>query len=951
MSQYLLSFARSHLEGKSDGYLALLWCMYKANQDRGRYSEHIKAYLTSAADQMLKMDFQRIGARFKKVLDAKPELDWVAPSGLSPLAYLQVKNFRGFGELSTEDKGTHLRFSKIKNIFYAPNGGGKSSLCEALEYGTTGHIKEAERRKTKVKPYIARRGAKMSLSLIGRDNSPVLQSVAWSSCFIDRNRLQEFSLLGSKDTGSAESDVVATLFGLEEFQEVISRFVKPESFNLATFLRQEQTEALAKIDVERAILIEERQGLLASIAQINDQVCVHLDISRYQQGVVRARFLRLKKHVDRKIRKAERLKLAEAPAIDSFSRIERAGRVAHYLLARKMRIEALFLKDATALNYRAIFTAMQALEQTEEGDSCPACSTPLHKVTENPFKKAQRELQALDRLDRLKSAQQLNDGRIIQIAADIATAIASVEKNTRLGISCSLPLGDLQTTTAQFQVASERAALAVQLLRHFMVLIADDTTGLAAYLGTCIERHEEVAQADAEIKRLEEEAAALQQKLDVIRGLFSDKTTGQQLFKVAGSKIAELMDQRSVLKNGDADTSRFNALIREVQVEYGNLYRDLLQYKLSLEKSRIVGIETKAADYYKAINDHDDEHDRIESIFFDKVNDNYRIRITNADGTSQDAFSVLSEGHLRALGLSLLLAMAEKNKFPLIVFDDVVNAIDSDHRSNIIDLCFSDPYLKRTQMVITTHDRLFWERFCIIAERHPQADQHSSCVLTYTNKGIVVVDHVGGFQGKVHEALRVYDVRQALIYCRIWFESIVVEFCLENSVAITAQFGKSQLKKNNYLQISLEKTFSLVEPYLAYDLKNFDLIKNDLVNWGGQNQEHHAFDEGSLNFVHSKTSKEVIRIYDAIRLLECQLFPKKKQETCQAFLEDVNKKIGEWVVRIERLDKAPAHKLQEAQQRLANLRKRGDELAEELAYIAVCLASTAQLCSQPNAEH
>ena len=37
MSQYLLSFARQNLEGRSDAYLVLLWCMYQANQSKGRY--------------------------------------------------------------------------------------------------------------------------------------------------------------------------------------------------------------------------------------------------------------------------------------------------------------------------------------------------------------------------------------------------------------------------------------------------------------------------------------------------------------------------------------------------------------------------------------------------------------------------------------------------------------------------------------------------------------------------------------------------------------------------------------------------------------------------------------------------------------------------------------------------------------------------------------------------
>lgn len=143
MSQYLLSFARDNLDSKPNAYLALFWCLYKANKSKGRYSEHIKSYLTTAADDLIEKDYQRIALRFKKVLDSKPELDWVAPSGLSPLASLQVKNFRGFGELASDDKGSYLKFSKTKNIFYAPNGGRKSSLCEALEYGTTGHIKEA----------------------------------------------------------------------------------------------------------------------------------------------------------------------------------------------------------------------------------------------------------------------------------------------------------------------------------------------------------------------------------------------------------------------------------------------------------------------------------------------------------------------------------------------------------------------------------------------------------------------------------------------------------------------------------------------------------------------------------------------------------------------------------------------------------------------------------------
>lgn len=459
---------------------------------------------------------------------------------------------------------------------------------------------------------------------------------------------------------------------------------------------------------------------------------------------------------------------------------------------------------------------------------------------------------------------------------------------------------------------------------------------------TCETMCQEVAQAGVKGTLLEQQASALKETAENLKVLFGDKKTSQRDFHALGKNLAELALRRATLSGLDNEDMRFNTFVDQLQVEYSNLFRDLLQYKLALEKTRISGIEVKAAEYYRAINQHDEEHEQIDAISFERVSENYRIRIVNVDGTSLDAFSVLSEGHLRALGLSLLLAAAEKNKFPLIVFDDVVNAIDSDHRSNIIDLFFSDPYLRRTQMVVTTHDRLFWERFCIVAERHPQADQHESCVLSYTNRGIIMVDHAGGFQEKVYRAMGVYDIRQALIYCRIWFESMVVEYCLDNAVSITAQFGKSQLKKNNHLQISLESTFRLVEPLIAYDLQHFNLIKSDLVNWGGQNQEHHAFDEGGLNFVHSKTSKEVVKIYDAIRLLECQLFPAKKRSSCTNLLEDLNEKIHIAIAKIEKLDKAPVEVQQAHRQRLATLQKRSEKATQELAYIGVCLAAAAQ---------
>lgn len=726
--------------------------------------------------------------------------------------------------------------------------------------------------------------------------------------------------------------------------------MRPESFNLTTYLKRDKADELTQIEVERKGLLAERQNHFRRITEINKQVCEMLGLKPDQQSAVRIRFLRLQREILHKISKAEQLKLAESPVVDYFDRIERAARVARYLLARKSKVESLLLESAKDVNYEAIYQAIQRLGQDECSDICPACSTPLTHVVENPFEKAKRELQTLGRLERLRNINQRIDEQILQIAREIANGITGVEKNTRLGIHCSLNLDSLKKQLTNFEVSASRVALAASVLSNFSLLVMYKAADIGSYLLACKEKSDEFAQASAKVSRLGKAVEALQKKQDEIKDLFGAKKTCKKLNENTGEKIARLVDRRNALKLHDADAARFNALIFQLQDEYGNLYRDLLGYKFDLEKTRINGIESKAAEYYKAINDHDDEHEHIDAIYFEKLNDSYRIKIKAANGAVQDAFSVLSEGHLRVLGLSLLLAMAQKNKLPLIVFDDVVNAIDTDHRSNIIDLFFSDPYLCRTQMVVTTHDRLFWERFCNIADRHRQADQHTSCILSYTNRGVVTVHHAGGFQGKVEEALRVYDVRQALIYCRIWFETIVIEYCLENAMQITAQFGKSQLKKSVYLQISLEKTFSLIEPLLSYDPVHFNLIKNDLVNWAGQNQEHHAFDEGSLNFVHSKTSREVLRIYDAIRLLDCQLFPEKKGTACKALLAEVNNKIIRQEGALARLSQAPEAVQKEAEVRLSLLRMTAAKLNEELDYIAFCIAEVAKLTLPPNTQ-
>lgn len=291
--------------------------------------------------------------------------------------------------------------------------------------------------------------------------------------------------------------------------------------------------------------------------------------------------------------------------------------------------------------------------------------------------------------------------------------------------------------------------------------------------------------------------------------------------------------------------------------------------------------------------------------------------------------------------------MAKKNEIPYIIFDDVVNAIDSDHRANIVEMLYKENYLSSIQQILTTHDRLFWERYCNTVLYLVNQTKLNSCILSYTNFGVVCADYDANFQSKIDLALEKHDIRQSLIYLRIWLETIVTKYCEDNHVEVTAKFGRDINKgfskgvsKGNWLQISLEKTYGHVYQLLNWDTSNLDVIKKDLINWDGQNQEHHAFDEGRYNFVHSKTSQEVAGIYDAVINLELQLFPNEFQERLTKEKGDAEN----WLNRVSQdlanpniLDNAPAGHIESLNNRKATLEETITAIDQKLTYITTCI--------------
>lgn len=204
-----------------------------------------------------------------------------------------------------------------------------------------------------------------------------------------------------------------------------------------------------------------------------------------------------------------------------------------------------------------------------------------------------------------------------------------------------------------------------------------------------------------------------------------------------------------------------------------------------------------------------------------------------------------------------------------MIFDDVVNAIDSDHRSNIINLLITDEFLSSRQSIITTHDRLMREKYCNIVTMSPK-----SFILKYNIElwGVYYEDYSLNYENKINLAISKYDIRQSLIYTRIRFESLIFNYLKKKWAEIKGRLRKDSMKLNIYP--SLEDLYDLFassnyiqrEEWWNTISEQYQKIRSWILSLNRNmiNQEWHELSDTSYNPSIAITSTEIQDIKDAM---------------------------------------------------------------------------------------
>jgi len=632
--------------------------------------------------------------------------DYIGPApreiaGFQRLHELTVGPFRGFTRPEVFD------LSRDITLVYGANGTGKSSFCEALEAAMLGSISEAEAKRIDFRAYCdnvrLRRHALPQLLAAGFDGNvrPVSPSEdAYRFCFIEKNRLEDFGRIAAR-TPAGQRQLIATLFGLDQFGEFVRGFnlSLDDDLNLtghraAELARRRNVLAAAEQTVRAypAILADAdaAETALANRVQPNvpfQAVCDWLLGTGQESGRLQAVQAQL---------------IAVPPPIYGWTRaglVEQRGQ-AYAAFERYRATQAELAGRVSDLSFSRLYEALVNL--ADGATACPACGTDLQHVAQNPFERAREglgQLQELGDLQRqLIAHQQAMEEALRQLLAGMQGVVrASAFVCPDRLHAARLPVLPGVSAGAWLDPWVANADQAW----HALLALVDQIEASDAQAMTM------QAQRDA----LAREQATLDGIRIEIERLRAVRDRNQQAVEQARAAIAqfEQANQRLIEEvAAEAAVVRQHQVIRAAYDEYINVLR---QYLAQLPSTLLAGLGDMARDLYNAFNRDDVATDRLHLLRL-PLAENGKIEIAFAGAPAQrfDALMILSEGHIKCLGLAILLAKNISQGCPVVVFDDVVNAIDDDHRNGIWRTFFEDHWLTGKQVILTSHAEEFLQR-------------------------------------------------------------------------------------------------------------------------------------------------------------------------------------------------------------------------------------------------
>lgn len=611
------------------------------------------------------------------------------------LKSLFVDSFRGFAV------SRDFNLNKQYIFLYGPNGSGKSSFSEALEYGLLDTIQEADANKIKLSTYIknslTKKGNKPRIICIFDDDTEGEVKPDYTSyrfAFVEKNRISDFSHISVLNSKS-QRERISALFGLSVFNDFVQGFTTnfddkylpiksliEDSFKERKAVRDSKENQMKATMKE---LKDIRNLSLSTIRKLENPEIVDIDLAldylqNPQNGILTTQIAN-RNNNHKEILLTEKMDIL----IDIMKAI--SANISDLVVYRNKLSD-----EAMQVNYKKLYEVIVNIEET---DVCPACGTPIENATRNPYLFAKEQLKSFSKLEDIKKNINtcVNNIKLyIQKALDFFESNAQLVQQMHIDASDAtyLDIEEIKTMgkgTVKWEILCKKI---VEMDRDFAI------KEINRYNKDAIKSNKLY---EEQVKKLNE----LNNQLMELKTKIGEKEQQIELFK----KEIKVFDNQSteILKKMQQEKAlcKFNEGIIEA---YNKVIHSLISYNKELPKIISKDLEEKVINYYNTINQDDADFEKIKEILLPDAGSG-KLMITFKDGSVAEALQVLSEGHIKILGLSILLAKAVNDKLNFIVFDDIVNAIDDDHRNGVADLLMNHDDFHDVQIILSTHGDQF----------------------------------------------------------------------------------------------------------------------------------------------------------------------------------------------------------------------------------------------------
>lgn len=693
---------------------------------------------------------------------------------------LKIGPFRGFATSES------FAFNKKYTFMYGPNGSGKSSFCEGLEYALLGGIEEADAKRIAIDEYIQNTHKSSATSPIAysvngagqKEQIPQNQAL-YRFAFIEKNRIDGFARI-TATTASTQKDRIATLFGLDAFSAFVDGFTddfdkyislanaKADAFKAESQKHEDDKKRISEIDSELSKNASNVASLLKEVSR--DGILYADDLKLFLNGA---------DEVSGYIGDLQRKKTEQIPddlkteSLDSFP--TSLSKINATLKSLKTDLDRLKVLSSD-VNFKDLYSAIASIGSTPDADlsHCPACKTPIKHVAANPFENAKAELGKLERLSELQK-EISETGNLL--SKEVRSAISTINTINELGKSAGYTDNTLPVltefvfiniaTVGNWKPVLESELLALENLasqiKTIRASVSVHNTALSA-------KREQQKAVDSELKKHQDFKARLIELTANEKKLAEEKTTRQKAvddFRTANAaKLKEIEDENQRIAINQQYADAYKKLIRHLK-----LIRNQLPSRFS------AGLSEKVKEYYNTVNAHDPDFELLDTLTLPTTTGT-KIEIKfKGESRTHDALHILSDGHIKVLGLSILLAKAVNENLGFLIFDDIVNAIDDDHRGGIADLLLCHNDLKYRQLILTCHGETFINKLehklgTSLAGKHVKSYRFIPTD-TVTTRGVQVsIGDSKHYLLKAKESLDKNNLKDSATDCRRAVESI-----------------------------------------------------------------------------------------------------------------------------------------------------------------------------------